>query len=133
MKQHRRIMAQVIVALFGIALLALGCMGIIEEFWSGMGMALVTVSVLRTIRMIRFRKDEGYREKMEIEASDERNQFIRSKAWAWAGYMFVLILAVLAIALRVMGEAVLSVAAGFGVCLLALLYWIAYLLLQKKY
>ena len=39
-----------------------------------------------------FSKNEAYREKIEIEEKDERNHFIRNKAWAWAGYLYVMII-----------------------------------------
>ena len=102
-------------------------------FWGGMGTALVVVNILALVRMYRFQKDEAYREKVEVEANDERNRFLRSSAWAWAGYLFILITAVAAIVLRVAGQEVLSIAAGFAVCLLMLLDWGAYLVLRKKY
>ena len=70
---------------------------------------------------------------MEIQSTDERLHFIRSKAWAWAGYLFVLLSAILTIVLKLLGQDLLSVAAGFAVCVLVLLYWVCYLALKKKY
>ena len=70
---------------------------------------------------------------MEIEMKDERNHFIRNKAWAWAGYSFVLIAAISTIVLKLLGQGLLSKAAGFAVCILALLYWGCYWLLKRKY
>ena len=133
MKHTRRIVAYGFMALFGVILLVLGCMEVIDGFWSGMGSALVAISVLRFMQTIRYHKDESYREKMETQVSDERNHFIRNKAWAWAGYLFLLIAAISTIVLRVMGQELLSYAASLAVGLLALLYWISYIVLQKKY
>ena len=129
----KRIFARILCGVMGVALLVLGCMEIIDAFWGGMGTALVVVNILALVRMYRFQKDEAYREKVEVEANDERNRFLRSSAWAWAGYLFILITAVAAIVLRVVGQEVLSIAAGFAVCLLMLLYWGADLVLRKKY
>ena len=64
---------------------------------------------------------------------DERNHFIRNKAWAWAGYLFVLIAAISTIVLKLLGQDLLSIAAGFAVCILVLLFWGCYLVLKKKY
>ena len=77
MKQIKRFFAHGLVALMGIALLVLGCLDMIDSFWSGMGAALVVVGVLRIIRTVRLHQDESYRQKVETEASDERNRFIR--------------------------------------------------------
>ena len=73
----------------GSVLFGLGCAKMIDYFWSGMGGALVAVGIVRVLHILRYCKDESYREKQEIEAKDERNQFIRNKAWAWSGYLFV--------------------------------------------
>ena len=98
-----------------------------------MGAALVVVGVLRIIRTVRLHQDESYRQKVETEASDERNRFIRSKAWAWTGYLYILTAAILSIVLRVVGQELLSLAASASVALMVLLYWIAFVLLRKKY
>lgn len=122
-----------IMIILGITLIALGCMNTIDNFWSGMGGALIGVSLLRLIQFFRYRKDADYREKMNVEAADERNRFLRSKAWAWAGYLFIIITAVAVIVLKVLGQELLSMAASYAVCLLLVLYWGAYLILRKKY
>ena len=133
MKTNRRLFAHGFLAFFGVALLVLGCLEILDEFWSGMGGALVAIGIVRFVQTIRVSKDPSYREKVETAGSDERNRFIRNKAWAWAGYLFLLITAIATIVLRVMGQLQLSYAASLAVGLLALLYWISYVVLQKKY
>ena len=65
--------------------------------------------------------------------TDERNRFIRNKAWAWAGYLFVIITAVAVIVLHAMGQEQLGRMAACAECLLLVLYWISYLILRKKY
>ena len=64
---------------------------------------------------------------------DERNKFLSTKAWAWAGYLFIIITALSVIVLRVLGQELLSTAASGAVCLLMVLYWICYMVLKKKY
>ena len=129
----RRIIPCIIYIILGIALFVLGALEIMDSFWGGMGGALIAIGVIRAVQLIRLRKSEAYREKMEIEMADERNRFICNRAWAWAGYLFVLIAAVSTIGLKLMGQDLLSVAAGCAVCILVLLYWISYLILRKKY
>ena len=133
MKNDRRIITSVIYIILGMVLFALGLMEIVDAFWNGMGAALIVVGVIRLAQFFRFRKDEAYREKMETETSDERNRFIRNKAWAWSGYLFVIIAAVSTIVFRVMGQELISRVAGFAICVLLILYWGSYLVLQKKY
>ena len=133
MKNNRRIIAYVIYIVLGIALLVLSGTGAVDAFWGGMGTAFLAVAVLRLVWMYRYAKDENYRETVEIEKKDERNHFLRSKAWAWAGYLFILIAAVLAIGMRLAGQELLSVAAGTAVSLMVLLYWGSLLVLRRKY
>lgn len=133
MKKDRRIIACIIYTVIGITLLVLGILEIVDSFWSGMGGALIAIGVLRTIQILRYNKDEAYREKWNVEAQDERNRFIRNKAWAWAGYLFVLTAAICTVVFRLLGQELLSMAASFAVCILVLLYWGSYWVLKKKY
>ena len=133
MKQDKRIIANILYIVLGAAFLVLGILEVIDAFWSGMGGALIAVGVIRIVQFYRFRKDETYREKVEIEMKDERNQYLRIKAWAWAGYLFILIAAVSTIVFKLLGQDLLSMAAGFAICFIMLLYWVCYLVLRKKY
>ena len=117
----------------GTALIVMGNNGTIDEFWGGLGAGFVVMGILRLARMYRFHKDEAYREKVETDATDERHSFIRTKAWAWAGYLFILIAGVSVIVLRIVGQETWSLAASYAACLLVLLYWICYFILSKKY
>ncbi len=133
MKIGRRVIGYIICIALGAVLLGLGIGEIVDEFWSGMGSGLLFVGAIRLVQLYRYSKNETYREKVQTEAGDERNRFIRGKAWAWAGYLFILIISVLSIVLRVVGQNMLSLAASYTVCLMLLLYWGAYLIIRKKY
>ena len=133
MRNDRRIIASICYVVLGAVLLALGMMDVVDEFWSGMGGALIAVGVVRVVQFFRYRNNEEYREKAEIAAKDERNHYIRNKAWAWSGYLFMLIAAVATIAFRVAGQDTLSFAASMAICLLLVLYWVSFMVLSKKY
>ena len=123
----------IIYILIGVILVGLGFAGAVDEFWNGMGSALLVMGVIQFIRRYRLNKNEAYREKMEIESKDERNRFLRNKAWAWAGYLFVMIMAVACIVLRIVGQDTLSMAASASVCLMLVLFWISFYILRRKY
>lgn len=133
MRFNRRILANIIYIILGVILFGLGLAGILDPFWSGMGGALISVGIVRTIHMLRYAKDTAYREEKTIEATDERHQFLRNKAWAWAGYLFVLLAAVSAIVFKLLDQEALSIAAGAAVAILMLLYWGCFWALRKKY
>ncbi|MBR3807237.1 MAG: hypothetical protein IKJ15_02545 [Lachnospiraceae bacterium] len=133
MKQNKRIIVSIMWVIIGMVLIGLSFAGIVDEFWSGMGSGLLVVGIIQLVRFYRLKNNEAYREKMEIEASDERNHFIRNKAWAWSGYLFILISAVACIVFKIMGQDLLSMAASGAVCLMLILYWISYIVLNRKY
>lgn len=123
----------IIYIIVGVTLLTLGITGVIDEFWQGMGGGLLIIGTLRLIQSLRYSKDENYRESYNTELNDERNRFIRNKAWAWAGYMFVIIAAITTLVLQTLGERLLSLAVSTAVGLILILYWISYFILRKKY
>ena len=133
MKSDKRMIMSVIWVILGLTLIALSFAGKVDEFWNGMGFALALIGALQLLRQHRFIKNEKYREAVEIAESDERNHFIRSKAWSWAGYLFVVITGVSVLVFKCIGQDLLSYAAAMAVCLLMVLYWISYHVLKRKY
>lgn len=129
----RRMLTSVVWIALGAVLFGCGIAGIVDEFWSGMGGGLLGVGIFQMIRMIRYQRNETYKEAVDTAMSDERNRFIANKAWAWAGYWYVLIGAVGTLVFRLVGMEELSVFSGFSICLILVLYWFSYLWLRKKY
>ncbi len=133
MKCAKRMYLSVFWIVLGVVLTALAVAEVLDEFWCGMGCAFIAVGVLQLIRQIRYKKNENYREKVDIENGDERNRFIANKAWSWAGYLYVIIAAVATIALRIAGLDDYSTLVSGSMCLILVLYWGSYLYLKKKY
>ena len=133
MKFNKRLIANITEIVIGIILVICGAVGILDSYWSGMGSALIIVGGLMMIRQIRYSTNDKYKESVDVEIQDERNKFLRVKAWSWAGYFSVLIGAVASIVLRILGQNQLSQFAGLSVCLLMVLYWASYFILKKKY
>ena len=131
-KNYRFFLSFVWIAL-GAALAVCGGTGRLDEFWSGMGFALVIVGILQVLRNIRYRTSKEYREKFDTASKDERNRFIAGKAWAWAGYLFVITGGVGTIVFKLLGREDLMMMASAGVCLMICFYWISYLVLNRKY
>ena len=123
----------IVLLIAGLVLTGLGLAEIVDEFWSGMGSALLVIGIIRLLRYYRLKKNDAYREKMETAVTDERNQFIRMKAWSWAGYLFIIVTALGTIIFRILGQDLLSQVAGGAVCLMLVLYWVSFFALKKKY
>ena len=131
--KNKRMIANIVEILAGIILLILGGVGIVDSFWNGMGSAFLFIGILQLIKSIKYNTDKEYKEKVDVEINDERNKYLSLKAWAWSGYLFVLIAAVVCIVFKIMKLDDLSLMASSGVCLIITLYWIIYLILRKKY
>ena len=91
------------------------------------------VAVVRLILMYRYSRNEEYRKAVEISNKDERNKFLATQARNWTMYFTVLILSALCFAFQVAGQTLLSECCGFIVCGMMVIYWIAYLILRRKY
>ena len=129
----KNIVINILWMIIGIGLTVLSIFEKTDSFWSGVGASFLVVGVVNLLRMYRINKNDAYKEKIELELNDERNRYIRSKAWAWAGYLFVMIAAVGSIVLRILKMNTLSIACGLAVLLMIVLFWISYYMLGKKY
>ena len=133
MMNKERLIASIIEIIIGFSLVIGSMLGAVDEFWSGMGTALLIVGILFLFRMIKYRINNDYKEKYDIEINDERNKYLSMKAWSWAGYLFVMIAAVATIGLKIIGREDLMMIASGSVCLVMVLYWISYIVLKRKY
>lgn len=133
MKYSRRIVLSIAWILVGAVTFALGVMGILDEFFGGFGGALLAVGILQLIRHIRYKTNEEYKEKIDTEINDERNKFLSGRAWAWTGYVMILVTAVGAIVFRIIGKDELCSLCATAISLMAVIYLIAYTILKRKY
>ena len=93
----------------------------LAQILPGMGGALFGVGIVRLVMGIKLEKDAEYRENYEIRINDERNRYLRMKAWSWAGYVFVLIAAVATIVFAVADRKELMMLASGGLCIMLVL------------
>ena len=121
MKTNRRMILSIVWIVLGASLLGANLTG------------LLGVGVFQVIRNVRYLSNPTYREKVDTTNSDERNRFLAGRAWAWAGYLYVLVAAIATIVFQIIGKTELATAAGFSVCIIMVFHWLSYLYLQKKY
>ena len=131
---NKRLALSVFWVILGAVLMALTVTEKIDSaMYSGMGGALIAVGALQIMRNLKYRKDPAYREKIDTEAGDERNRFLRMKSWSWAGYITILVEGIGVIAAMVMEQQTVQLVLSYSVCLILCVYWIAYLALSRKY
>lgn len=129
----KKVISYIVMLCLGVGLIIAGCMEMVDNYWSGFGGGIVGVAIVRLIMMLRYKNNEAYRHKMNIETKDERNKFIASQARNWTVYLSVLILGSLCIVFQIASLPLLSQFCGLAVCGMMIIYWIAYLVLRRKY
>ena len=133
MKYSRKIFVSIFWIILGAVLVYVSLNYKIDSYWTGLGTAFFVVGVLQVVRQLRYRMDNKYREDVDTAISDERNRFIRTRAWAMAGYIYILIGAVAIIVLQIMGMREISQIISMTVCALLVLFWVSYMIIRKKY
>ena len=131
--KNKRLIIGIVYIILGLVLGLLSFLGIVDEWWQSFGIAILIVGIADIFRHIKYLHNTEYREKVDLSNNDERIRFIAMKAWSWAGYMFVMIAALGVIGFQIAGLEIWSIACSFCVCLVIVLYWISYMILNKKY
>ena len=129
----KRIVIQIVEIVVGIILLGLGIAGKVDDFWSGMGGALIGVGAMYLVQTVRYQNNEEYRENTDTERNDERNKFLQMKSWQMTAGWFTMIAAIGTFVFKFAGKEDLMMLCSGGICLMVILYWVCYLYLKKKY
>lgn len=120
--------------IIGAALLLMDITGVLDNsILSGMGGGLLAIGIMQIVNNVKYHSNAAYREKVDIAYKDERNRYLRLKAWAWAGCLFILGAAVVSIVLFVVKQTMYGQIVSYCMCAVLALYWISYMVLQKKY
>lgn len=131
---NKRLALSIFWAVVGLVLTVLSVTEVLDSsIYSGMGGGLMAVGVLQAIRNVKYRNDADYREKIDVEANDERNRFLRMKSWSWASYIAILVESVGVIVAIILGEETVRLILSLSVCLILVASWVSYLILSRKY
>lgn len=133
MYSTRKLIWYFVMLFIGLSLIVLAALGYIENYFSGFGSGLSSVAIVKIVLAIKYRKDEEYAKKKDLSENDERNIFISNKAKSWSFFLTILIFAILTVVLMSLGYEYYSLICSFEVCLMLIIYFIAYLILRKKY
>ena len=131
--KNRRLVLGIVYITIGLLLSILSFTLVIDDWWQSFGVAIFIVGVANIFRYRKYVTNAEYREKVDLSNNDERIRFLSMKAWSWAGYAFVMLAALGVIGFQIAGLRTWSLACSFCVCLVMVLYWISYMLLNKKY
>ena len=134
MRYGKKIYLSFMWIVLGLVLTLCCAAGILKnDMWQGIAYGWIACGVVQVIKQLRYRTNSEYRQSVDIAADDERNRFISSRAWSWAGYGFVLIAGIADIVSLIVGQKAVALMICYGICLIISLYWISYLILKRKY
>lgn len=129
----RKLLVSILWIIIGAALIILEFVGVLDNpIYSGMGGGWLAIGIMQIYKNLKYHSNEEYKEKIDIGYSDERNRYIRMKAWAWAGYLFIIGAAIISVVLFIMKQIVYGQIISYCMCAILVLYWGSYMILQKK-
>lgn len=129
----RKLFVSIMWVIIGAAFLILNSVGVIDNpVCSGMGGGWIAIGCMQIYRNLKYHSNQEYKEKIDIEYTDERNRYLRMKAWSWAGYLFIIASAIVCIVMFVMKQTVYGQLLSYCICSVLGLYWVSYIVLQKK-
>lgn len=133
MNTKKGIILNIFWILLGVILITVSEIGMINDMYVGMGGGFIGVGLYQLFRVFRYNKNEDYKEKIDIEISDERNQYIRLKSWSWTGYITVLVLGIVTIVCMILSLEIYMQIAAMTECFILIVYYISYMIIKKKY
>ena len=130
---YRKLVISVFWVLVGGALIVLSLMHKINsDYWACLGGAFCAIGIMQIIRNFRYHKDAEYKEKIDIELTDERNRYIRMRSWSWSGYLFVIASAVASLVCYVSGYKEFGQLLSGCLCFVLFVYWLSYMIFKHK-
>ncbi len=128
-----RLWVAVCYIVLGIAMTAVAAVSKTEnQFISAFGLALTVMGIARVRNYCLITKNEDTLRKREIAETDERNVSIINKARSTAFTMYILLAGLFVIAMGLLDKIEISTWVSYSVALLVLIYWICYLIYQKR-
>ena len=103
------------------------------NYMFSMGIAMVTVGVLKIIRYAKIIKNPEAIRKQELSEKDERYQMLSERARSWAFSLYITRAGVAVIVLNLLGHAQTALPYAWSICGLLILYSGSWHFLQKKY
>lgn len=134
MYNNKRLALSIFWIVLGVVLLGLSVAEVIDStYYGGMGGGFIAVGILQVMRNLKYRRNPEYREKIDVEVSDERNKYLRMQSWSWAGYIMVIGLAISSVIAMILGQEQVQLTLMYSMCALLMVYTISYYILSRKY
>ena len=104
-----------------------------DSFLNGIGTGITSIGVIKLFNILKYKNDEIYAKKINIQNKDERNIFLDNKAKTIAFNCYIIICGILVIVLKFLGFDYESLIFAYTICGILILYFGIYFLIRKKY
>jgi VIT1/CCC1 family predicted Fe2+/Mn2+ transporter len=132
-KLKTRLYTGIAYIILGIAMTAVSIICKIEnQFISSLGLALAVIGIVRIRNYFIITKDDESVRRREIAETDERNVSIANKARGAAFILYIFIVSLFVIVMGIIDKSEIALWASYSVALLVAIYWICYIVYQKK-
>ena len=132
-KLKTRLIIGIAYIVLGVAMTAVCIISKTEnQFISSLGLALAVIGIVRIRNHFLITKNEETIRKQEIAETDERNVSIANKARAAAFILYIFMASLFVIVMGILDKIAFAQWASYSVGALVAIYWICYIVYQKK-
>lgn len=118
----------------GIVFIIVFWLGETENYFlNSFGFALLAIGITRIVQNRKITKSEDSMRKREILESDERNRMIAERAKSWTFTFSITTAGIIVIILSILGYHDQAQPLAWLMCLMVAIYWVFWLIAQKKY
>ena len=65
-----------------------------DSFWNSFGIGIIFCSIINIYKILKYKNNEDYAKKLNIQINDERNKFLSEKSKSIAFYIYILTMGV---------------------------------------
>jgi len=106
--------------------------GLENDFFFAFGFALTAMGIFRLYRHRKITKSDQTMRKQKLAESDERTRMIAERARSWAFSLSVFVSGIAVIVLQFLDRHETALPFAWYVCGMVVLYWISFVIIQKK-
>lgn len=133
MNIKKQMIKNIVLFIAGVSLLVAGILCKLDGFWTGMGGALISVSIVRLFQIKKYQTDPAYAKQIDISNHDERRSFVSDKAMVLTMKLVIYIALSTGILLYILGQVQYGQFCMYGISAIMLLYIISFYIVNRKY
>lgn len=117
----------------GMILIVASMLCEMNQFWTGLGFAFLTISIIRLFKIKKYQTDPEYAKHINISNHDERKAFVSDKAMVLTLKLVIYTFLVVGLLLYILGQVQYGEFCMYGICVIMILYLISYYIVNRKY